>query len=179
MKVRTGLVAVLCAATVGCATTRFAWDYDRDVDFERYHTFDWMSPPGTVEDEWRDFPLMALRLKRAFEHELHAIGYDKVDEDPDFYVAYHAAVGRPLSVSYFNAWRYRYPPRRRPGWHVGVVVGDTYDEGSLILDVIDAQTDELVWRGVARGFPFGHGEPDRREAEDAARAILEAFPPLP
>ena len=176
-------VAALLVATAGCATTRYAWDYDADTDFDSYVTFDWMPAPSTVTQQRQQLPLLELRLKRSFEHELQAIGYEKVDEDPDFYVAFHTAVDRTLTRTYFNNWRYRYPPRGapwrgRPGPRAGVVVVDSYDVGSLILDVIDADTEELVWRGVATGFPYGGGTPDRDEAEATARAILEGFPPV-
>ena len=162
----------------GCATTRYDWDFDPGIDFEAYQTFDWLAPPGTVVSDREAFPLLTLRLKRAFEHELRAIGYEKVDEDPDFLVAFHAAAGRRLTRTYFTAWGFRYPPRRLPRWRTGVVIMDDYEEGSLILDIIDADTEELVWRGVATGFPFGGGTPDRARAEEAARAILEGFPPM-
>ena len=176
-RIGVALAAFLPLILPGCASVRYDWDYDQDVDFARYQTFDWMTPPGTVASEREQFPILALRLKRAFEHELHAIGYDKVDEDPDFLVAFHAASERYLSRLDFDRWGYWHPPRRHPGWQINLVVFDEYERGSLVFDVIDARTEELVWRGVAWNFPYGDGRPDRAKAEETARALLEGFPP--
>ena len=176
MRLGPAILSMLVAVT-GCATSRVDWDFDPAVEFTDYRTFDWLTPPGTVTDQRERFPLLALRLKRAFEHELRAIGYDKVNEDPDFYVAFHTAVGQTLTRTYFTSWSYRFTSRRHPRWRTGLVIVDDYEVGSLVFDVIDAATDELAWRGVASGFPFRDGTPDRGEAETTARAILEGFPP--
>jgi len=45
----------------------------------------------------------------------------------------------------------------------------------LIIDLIDAVSKELVWRGVARG-KVGSGDPESR-VNEAVQAILDEYPP--
>ena len=52
-------------------------------------------------------------------------------------------------------------------------------EGTLTLDVIDAGSNSVVWRGSALTALTGGGDSRAREAriQDAVRRILERFPP--
>ena len=54
-----------------------------------------------------------------------------------------------------------------------------YDEGTLIIDIVDAGSNELVWRGAAQGEVNLAASPQEREqrAQDAVQRILEDFPP--
>jgi len=62
---------------------------------------------------------------------------------------------------------------------VPVMVTRQYREGTLILDVVDAGADAVVWRGSAQAQLAGSGEPLTRRAriQEAVRRILERFPP--
>jgi len=54
-----------------------------------------------------------------------------------------------------------------------------YEEGSLVLDVIDPAQSELVWRGTASKAIDRSWTPEERETEvrEAVRALLAEFPP--
>jgi hypothetical protein len=56
-----------------------------------------------------------------------------------------------------------------------------YDEGTIVVDVIDARTNALVWRGWAQDSVTGIADHPGRMADyvDAAmRKIMERFPEL-
>lgn len=183
-------ISFFILALAGCAPTlRFTSDYDDAVDFSAYETFDWMSPPRNYDDPLGDYPTIALRIKRAVEDELIAKGFKKVDEDPDFFVVYHASVERRLTRTYIDTWGYYYPhyryyPRYRryprfrsyPPVVWGLTYVDGYDEGTLVIDIVDATTNELVWRGSAIGA-VGDPVRAREKVGETVRMILEEFPP--
>jgi len=117
----------------------------------------------------------ALRadLVRAFETH----GYSLDDSSPDFAVAYYASTREKLEVTY---WDYGYPwrPRWWRGWGRpwGGAMVTQYTEGTLIIDVIDPQSQELLWRG--RGITTVSNDEQEYLAQlrKAVTAILDRFP---
>ena len=51
-----------------------------------------------------------------------------------------------------------------------------YDEGTLVIDVVDANTKSLVWRGVASGEVARGGSSGQR-LEQAVQKMFARFPP--
>ncbi|NNF56815.1 MAG: DUF4136 domain-containing protein [Rhodothermaceae bacterium] len=169
------LLLTLPLLIAGCGSSmRVTHGYDHTVDFTVYQTYDWLPQPDDLGDPLVDAPEIAFQIKQAVEADLERKGYRKVDRAPDFYVVTHAALRQQLTRTYIDRWGYRYPPRRWP--RRGVVV-DLYDVGTLVLDVIDADTDELVWRGTATDVVAGDPDEVRAQADEAVRRILAPFPP--
>ena len=58
-----------------------------------------------------------------------------------------------------------------------------YEEGTLLIDFVDARTKQLIWRGWAVGVIENVGiiasDPEKAEKKisSAVRKILEHFPP--
>ena len=54
-----------------------------------------------------------------------------------------------------------------------------YTQGTLIIDIVDAASNELVWRGSTEGRVREKKTPEEREKRirDAVAAILAEFPP--
>jgi hypothetical protein len=55
----------------------------------------------------------------------------------------------------------------------------TYTEGTLILDVIDGERNELIWRGSASKTIDEMDSPEQREktVQEAVGKLLKDFPP--
>ena len=56
---------------------------------------------------------------------------------------------------------------------------DEYLQGTLVLDIIDARTNELIWRGWANTVLDHDPEPEEVHmyVNEAVRKMLEEFPP--
>ena len=91
----------------------------------------------------------ALRtdLAQGFERR----GYVADDNNPDFAVAYYASTKQQLDVTswdYGYAWRPHWWRGWGPRWGVeGGPIVTQYTEGTVIVDVIDPKTKDLLWRG--------------------------------
>jgi hypothetical protein len=118
----------------------------------------------------------ALRadLVKGFENR----GY-VLSDDPDFAVAYYASTKDKLYLTYWD-YGYAYYPRWWDGWGPGWGPLDStvtqYTHGTVIVDVIDPDTKELLWRGqgVAR---VSDDEPQyEQDLWMAVTAILDKFP---
>jgi len=153
----------------GCASVRVSTDYDRTFDFTAYRTFSW-DPASAKDRSGPDAPptLVQRRIRGAADDELLAKGYVRTNPAAaDFLLAYHGGVRHKVDVT-----RTRYG---RHGRWTAVRV-DPYQEGTLVLDIIDGPTHELVWRGVGIAVVGKSRTPDA-DIRKAVTAILEKFPP--
>ena len=182
------LVTLGCVITLaGCSPITVSTDYDPSIDFSDYRTYAWLpdldkriADPQSVDPRINN-TLLDKRVRKAVETHLGAKGYTMVSTDtPDLYVAYHAALIGKVDVTTVNR-HYGYGP----GWRGrgGSIGTEThvreYEEGTLILDLIDAKTESLIWRGLAQAEVWVTSTPEEREKRinEAVRKMLERFPP--
>jgi Domain of unknown function (DUF4136) len=142
-------------------------DYDREVDFSRYKTFAWS--PG--QDPAKN-PANHIRITRSVERGFTAKGLAKSAEgNPDAYLMYHARVDDLVKVTGKSAGGYWEPSNLRTTVDIGKV-----RQGTLVLEMYDGGTKDVIWRGIASGLAV---RPDRTEEDiDAAvKKLLEGYPP--
>ncbi len=176
------LAALLVTALCACSTLRVSSDYDPAFDFSGFRTWNWLTGPqaGTVDPRLPS-GLVEERIRAALEKHLAALGFERsATGTPDFRVGYHAAVEDKVDVQTINR-AYGYGP----GWGAGrgLMTSDTYvrqyEQGTLIVDIVDPRTKRLVWRGSAQAEVYSYATPEQREAriDDAVGQILERFRP--
>ena len=171
-------VFFLVAFAVGCsAIYGVQHDYDLQADFKSLKTFDWMTVPEKANIDSLDVD----RVKKAVSAELQAKGLMMNSNNPDFLIAEH--LGSKDKVQITN-WGYDYGPRRgyRGGyWGPGGTTAYQYEEGSLILDFVDAKSKKMIWRGAAKAEVQNIDTPDKSEKliNEVVQEILKNFPPKP
>lgn len=161
---------------LGCSSVSVSSDYDESADFTQLRTFGWMK--GVEEgnlDVGVDNPLVRSRIQNAIAMELEAKGYRQVFGPPDFHVAYHARTQERLDLRSMPMSG----PMRGPRWGGAYAELYQYEEGTLIVDLVEAETQHLIWRGVGKGAVDWRGDPQQRTKliNEAVQKILAEFPP--
>jgi len=110
---------------------------------------------------------LRLDLIEAFQ----ARGYVVNDSHPDFTVAYYASTKEKLDVTYWD-YGYRW---WAPWWGPGPMVSE-YTQGSVIIDVVNPQTKELLFRGHGVAAVSDDERYYERELMKTVRAIVAKFP---
>jgi hypothetical protein len=125
-----------------------------------------------------DNALLDSRVRSAVDRELAARGLEQLPSGGDLGVVYHAAIEGRMDV--YNVDRsYGYRPYW--GW-AGPVYTEThvryFDEGTLILDLVDMSTQKLVWRASAQAEVNERADPETRtqRLNEAVARMLEGFP---
>lgn len=54
---------------------------------------------------------------------------------------------------------------------------ETYDVGTLVVDMFDTMSKKLIWRGSASDILAGKPEKDEKKLEKAVEKMFEHFPP--
>jgi hypothetical protein len=171
---RIAAVAIVLGS-LACATTpaRVNYDLDPNYDFAGLQSWDWMKEPGQAGVAGGPSPLVVQRVRAAVERELAAKGYRRVEDGaPDFRVAVHGGTDQKLDVrTTYDYYGYR--------WRVPVERTDVrqYTEGTLIVDVVDGERNELVWRGTGVAEVRADSPEKITEQVDAVVSeILKNFP---
>ena len=150
------VAAVFTAAlmTAACSSSlKVVSDYNPEANFSNLHTFSWFPlPPKRTGDPRADSGILAGRVRRAVVANLTSKGFREVPPNakPDFYVAYQAAVDEKISVRSTPTYA-GYGGWWGPGYYP-MAMGTTtsvsqYDLGTLIIDIVDRERDDLIWRG--------------------------------
>ena len=184
------LIALLTLA--GCSNYRVVSDYDRSIPFEHYKTYRWSSEgsAGISDDILARNPFVYKHIKSAVDRELAAKGFVlKASRPVDFTVSPHARVrervvvtppvGFAYSSGYYHRWGRRgyttfwYDPYPYPAVSY-------YEEGTLIIDIIDAKSDEIAWTGIARGIlkDYDSSIQLNRQIDEVVTKIMAQFPPV-
>ena len=159
-------VIVVCLLTVSCSTIRVANDYG--YDFSKLKTFNWIPNP----DVKKRSELTVKHFKTIMEQRLSAKGIVINEDNPDFFIAYHSNVERRTDIT---NWGYGYSPwYGRSGLEVY-----TYDEGTAVVDFVEANSKELIYRSSLSAEVNRYKDAKKRmeRIEEAVDKILENFPP--
>jgi Domain of unknown function (DUF4136) len=164
------------------------------VDYAQYRTFAWADTE--VKTDGSQGPALRSQLqdnvlRPAIETELAKRGITPVTTGrPDLYLTYHLYVEQaertvanppnpavPVSYPYLVRYggaiipvNYTYWYRAPSGYRT-----ETYQEGMLVLDFIDAQSNNMIWRGSVSDAVSNPARAGERFAE-SARDILDKFP---
>ncbi len=156
---------------VGCASFSMNSTFDPETDFSRYSSYDWLPKAEKAGMAGVKDPLIGKRVARDIEDEMNKTGFHKnTSGKPDLFVVYHGNVRDRVEVT---QWGYSYG--RGPYWSKRRLETYRYKQGTLAIDLIDAKTKELVWRGVAITRLEKGGKYD--DIDTAVHNILRDFPP--
>jgi hypothetical protein len=151
------------------------YDYSKQTDFGKYRTYDWMPVPTSADID----DIVVERVKKAVDAGLSAKGLRRTTQNPDFLIAEH--VGKKDKVE-VNDWGYAYGPYTGywgGDWGAGDISTYQYEEGTLILDFVDARSKQLFWRGTAKAEVQNVKSPGESEKliNEAVQKILQKYPP--
>jgi hypothetical protein len=170
-----GILALLVIGfAAGCSSISTSSDYDQTYDFSTLKNYAWAEVSG--EKQQAD-QISLRRITQSTDQVLAGKGFVKSDpKDASFLVAIQTGVQQETQYTTYGygagAWR---------GAGMTTTTAQTYDEGTLILDIVDAKNKELVWRGSANGIldPGASADKKASNVTEAVTKILADFPPTP
>jgi hypothetical protein len=179
------LLISLGLVAVGCSTIYVNQDYDKNTNFADLKTYDWLPTSETGESAKARMKYSTLWDKRVHDNvdrQLTARGYQQNSTSPDFYVMYYIGSQEKIDVTDwgYHYGRYGYYGSHGHGWYGGRGYDvQTYTEGTVILDIIEAKEKQLIWRGYASSIMDEDSPPEAKEKRfnQAIARMLAKFPP--
>lgn len=166
------LLALFINACSPIANLKTASEHDNSVDFEKYNSYKFANEI-TYSDTFDNY---SHENKRTIENAIHKQLKSKDLQEQEI---------ASLNVNFFvidtheseSITKSSYRNQHYGGMrHLDSYIVE-YEQGTLIIDLIDANSKKLIWRGAATGVITGKQEDMERTINYAVKEILSEYPP--
>ena len=167
--------SLLCMAVLFAATAAFpreiSTDFDHHADFSRFKTYSW-SKVDTPNNLWDE------RVKEAIDQELSAKGWTQVENRADVAIVAIKTTQTEKTLQTFydglgGGWRWR----GFGGFGESTTTEQDYKEGTLVVDMYDASTKQLIWRASAEDMLSDKAEKNEKNLDKGIAKMFKRFPP--
>ncbi len=166
------LTAAFVAGAALLLAADVSTDYSHSVDFGNYHTYSWL----TVD---AGNPLWVDRIKRDVNADFTAKGWMEVPSGGDAAISAFGSRHDQQSLETFydgfgGGWRWG-------GFGPGIATTQTINTpvGTLVVDIFDAHSKQLIWRGMAQKTLSDKPEKNEKKLEGQVSDMFKHFPPAP
>ena len=160
------LLFVSCGTSVGV-------DYDKEVDFSQYKTYNFFP---TIDSGLND--LDDKRIVQATDSVLQARGFVK-SETPQLYINFFAKENLRSSRNTIGIGVGGGGGNVGVGVSGGIPIGGRIFEQAITMDFIDVSNDDLIWQAIAEADLKEKANPLQKKEhyEEVVSKILKKFPP--
>jgi hypothetical protein len=171
---------------VSCFAQKVKIEYDHDVNFSGYRRYEWKEHPFLAKHpDSQQFSIGMGLVQSTANDLLMKRGFQPDDAQPEFYITqfitahlgqeYHSV---PTTAPYPNAYMwpgswYNWSGMYFSSWETYV---ENYIQGILILDIVDAKTNKLLWRAACKD-KIDDMKERHKDIEKTVKKALKSYPP--
>ena len=148
-------------------------DYDRSANFAQYKTYSW-------EHVKTKDSLDVDRIKNAVSAALAAKGWNQVDSSADVrIVAIEITRDQQTLNTFYDGFGGGWGWRRFGGGGFGeaTTTTETYKVGTVVVDLFDTKTKQLIWRGAASNTLSNNSGKNIKNLDKGVDKMFKHFPP--
>lgn len=164
-------LSVLCFTS--CSPFHVKTDYAQTANFSTYKTYKLRIDDLKLNDIDKD------RVLNELSRQLQTKGLSVAD-NPDLIVNVKAS-HKNVKEIYSRVPYTVYGGFGRYGWNMGVGrtwgTSSAYNSGTLVIDLIDAHTNKLVWQGIGEGLMVDSPKLKQKEVPQMIAEIMANYPP--
>ena len=148
-------------------------DYDHNANFGTYKTYSW------EKVQTRD-PLLVDRIESAVNTALAAKGWTLVSSGGDVSIVAMEITQNQQTLNTFydgfgGGWRWR--GFGGGGFGEATTTTDTYQVGTLVVDLFDAKAKNLIWRGSSSDTLSNNPNKNTKNLDKGVEKMFAHFPP--
>ena len=166
----TGIVLVVAGTS---SAQQVKTDYDRSANFGQYKTYSWKQVKTSD-------PLFVDRIKTSVNAALAAKGWTQVDSGGDVSICAMEITHEQQTLNTFydgfgGGWGWR----RFGGGGFGdaTTTTETYKVGTLVVDLFDTKTKQLIWRGTSSDTLSNNSNKNIQNLDKGVEKLFKQFPP--
>jgi hypothetical protein len=171
---RTAVCTLLFLIALGPAFAQHVQtDFDHQASFSQYKTYSWqeIKPLNSLWD---------ARIKSAVDAQLAAKGWTQVDSGGDVaVVAIKTTQTQRTLQTFYDGFGGGWGWRRFGGGGFGdsTTTEQDYKDGTLVVDLFDSKTKQLIWRGSAEDTLSNNAEKNEKKLDKGVAKMFKKFPP--
>ena len=172
-KVMFVLVGIMFLLASKGAAQQVKTDYDRAANFAQYKTYSW-------EQVKTKDSLDVDRVKNAVNAALMAKGWTQIESGGDVsIVAMEITQNQQTLNTFYNGFGGGWGWRRFGGGGFGeaTTTTETYKVGTVIVDLFDTKTKQLIWRGAASNTLSNNSDKNIKNLDKGVDKMFKHFPP--
>jgi hypothetical protein len=167
MKIKFALCAMLaCMASAVALGQTVSVNYNKSQDFSQYHTYTWASNNANQIQN----SILAQQAQSDINTAMQGKGLQMVQESQNPDLILLASGGMQQQTSY-SAWG-----MRGIGGGMGGITPQQNVVGTLIVDLYDAKTKSLLWRGIAQNTLSTNGSKNSQMVTKAVQKMFKQYP---
>ena len=148
-------------------------DFDHQANFSQYKTYSWqeIKPANSLWD---------ARIKNAVDAQLAAKGWTQVASGGDVaVVAVKTSKTQRTLQTFYDGFGGGWGWRRFGGGGFGdaTTTEQDYKVGTLVIDLYDAKTKQLIWRGSAQDTVSDKATQNEKNLDKGVAKMFKVFPP--
>jgi hypothetical protein len=171
---RTAACTVLFLVALGTAFAQHVkTDFDHHANFSQYKTYSWqeIKPANSLWD---------ARIKNAVDAQLAAKGWTQVNSGGDVaVVAIKTTQTERTLQTFYNGFGGGWGWRGFGGFGDATTTEQDYKEGTLLIDLYDTKTKQLIWRGSAEDTLSNKAAKNEKNLDKGVAKMFKKFPPEP
>jgi Domain of unknown function (DUF4136) len=148
-------------------------DYDRSANFAKYKTYSW-------EQVKTKDPLDVDRIKTAVNASLAAKGWTQVVSGGEVsIIAMEMTHDQQTLNTFYDGLGGGWGWRRFGGGGFGeaTTTTETYKVGTVVVDLFDTQTKQLIWRGASSDTLSNNSDKNIKNLDKGVEKMFKNFPP--
>ena len=169
----------------GCSTLTIQTDYNPEYDFSAIKTYQWVKNEKHSDDVRVNNSLIINRVNKAINQNLQSKGLtEKKTGEADVFVNWFGGIDNKIrqeTINHYYGGMYRGYGYPYGGYWPGYTqtYNVEYQEGTLIIDILDGKSHELIWRGTGQDYVEDNQTPEEitQGINQAVEGIMESFPP--
>ena len=163
-------IATFFVLTAASFAQQVKTDYAHNANFGQYKTYSW-------EKVQTKDPLLVDRIKEAVNGALTAKGWTPVASGGDVSIVAMEITHNQQTLNTFydgfgGGWRWG-------GFGDATTTTETYKVGSLVVDLFDAKTKNLIWRGSSSDTLSNNANKNTKNLDKGVQKMFAHFPPEP
>jgi hypothetical protein len=171
-KLAVGLIGLMFLFAGVASAQQVKTDYDRGANFAQYKTYSW-------ENVKTKDPLDADRIKNAVNAALAAKGWTQVGTGGDVSIVAMEITNTQQTLNTFydglgGGWGWR---RFGGGFGEATTTTDTYKVGTVVVDLFDTKTKQLIWRGTESDTLSNNSDKNIKNLDKGVDKMFKHFPP--
>jgi Domain of unknown function (DUF4136) len=175
---RFAMAAALCLVSATAFTQDVSTDYDKSADFSAIKTFS-----VKIGTSWGN-PLSEKRVTDEIEGALTEKGWTKTDaEKADAIVVLHGATEKQKELNTFYSGGggmyggYGWRGMGGMGMGTSTTTATEYTVGTLVVDIFNAKSKQLLFRGTATDEISDKPEKNQKKLAKVSDKMFKNFPP--